>query len=275
MSVGLILLGAIAVLGILRASAPDPAGTRAELERELEDLNRIPAEEALRKDAKAEEILANEDFREHARGLLLRVEKMHPRLHEAAELERAAQKVVPRFLARCSNLEPLPPKELHPLEDEARAYPGDYGGTRFGPALKGVLRSIEALLARTPDPASAGGAGKAPEEAGSSGARLFVKAQQEVGEALRAGRFAAALQVIDGFQKRADDLDLSRRANDLRELVFRKARPASQALLARARALAQEGQPGDAIRLLDSALPNYKGIPESAALEVYRGQLRR
>jgi hypothetical protein len=274
LALGAILLGAIAILGILRAASPDPARIKSELGQELEALNRIPPEEALRKDAKAEEILTNEEFREHARALYVKVEKIHPRLHEAAELERAAQRVVPRLLARCVNLEQLLPKELHALSDEARAHLGNYGATRFGVALRDVLRKIDDLLTRKPEPDPRTGAEKSPEDGEAPGAERLVKVQREVGEAVRNERFSSALEVIDRFLKRTDDDDLRRRANDLRESVLRKARKASQALLERARALAQEGQPGEAARLLDSALPNYKGLPENAVLEVTRRQLR-
>jgi len=270
---GLLLVGAITVLGILRAASADPDQIKAELAQEILTLNRIPPGEAIRKDEKAEEILASEEYRKYGAGIYLRLEKVHSGLHEAAELERSAQKVVPRFLARCADPEKVPPKELPTLADEARAHLGNYGGTRFGPPLRERLRKIEDLSTRKAGPGPATADGKVPAEGGTSGAELLVRAQHEVGEALRTESYSRALEIIDRFQKRTDDDDLRRRAKELREIVLRKARKASQALLERARVLAREGQPGEAIRLLDSALPNYKGLPESAALEVTRRKL--
>src|SRR5438874_4165071 len=98
--VGVTLAGAIGVLWALGNVGPDPTAIKAELEMRTEELHKIPQEEAVRRDALAEELLANEEYKTHAKALWLKMERIHRPIHDAAQLERAASKEVPPFLAR-------------------------------------------------------------------------------------------------------------------------------------------------------------------------------
>src|SRR5579862_4903400 len=113
--IGVAIASLLAVLGVLRASAPDDEGLRTALARELERLDAWPEKDPLGKDRRIEELLAVEDYQKYARGLWSRLDRLHGPAHQAARAHVAAARAVPGFLARCRNLDALSPEELRAL----------------------------------------------------------------------------------------------------------------------------------------------------------------
>src|SRR5205807_1161681 len=100
---------------------PDPTAIKTELEMRTVELHKIPQEEAVRRDALAEELLANEEYKTHAKALWLKMERIHRPIHDAAQLERAAAKEVPPFLARSKDTSALERDDHKLLIGEARS----------------------------------------------------------------------------------------------------------------------------------------------------------
>src|SRR6185295_8816686 len=142
-AVGLGLALVIGVLVVVHSLQPDADAIKADLQKKLAELEALPPEQALLKDARAEELLAVEDYSIHAKALRLKLERLHAGLHEAATRDRAAAKEVPPFLARCRNLQGLAIKELDLRAGEGRSLLASHGGTRFKSSLQEALHEVE------------------------------------------------------------------------------------------------------------------------------------
>jgi hypothetical protein len=256
---GLILVATIGILGILHATAFDPATVKAELERKIEELNRIPAEEAIRKDTFAEELLANASYKEHARALYLKVERAHPRLHDASQLEREALKIVPSFLARCRDLSRLAPADLDLLLDEARSHFNNFAATRYGSALRKAQEALKAKLESAPRSVT-------PPE--------VVELSRKVHQSVAEGHFSAAIDLIAELMKRPGALEFNPQIQPLRKTIAQKAAAAVEALLEKARGLMDRGDKALAAQLIDRSMPDFKGMKEAAVLDSYRRTIR-
>jgi hypothetical protein len=258
-SIGLVLITTIGILGILYVTRFDPATVKAELEQKIEELHRIPAEEAIRKDAFAEVLLANASYKEHARALYLKVERARPRLHDAAQLEREALKVVPAYLARCKDLGKIPPADLQLLFDEARSHIDNFGSTRYGPALRKAQSELKAKLESAPRSAS-------PQE--------VVELSRKVYQTVAEGHYSSALDLIAEFMKRPGARDYESKVQPLRIMIAQKALSAAEALLDKARGLVKGGEKELAAHLIDRSMPDFKGMKEAGALETCRRTIR-
>jgi len=81
-------LGPALVIGgliVFNAIGPDPAAIKADLEKKMAELDALPPEKITAKDARAEELLAVEEYAQHAKALRLKLERLHAGLHEAAQ----------------------------------------------------------------------------------------------------------------------------------------------------------------------------------------------
>jgi hypothetical protein len=148
--VGLTLVGAIGVLWAINAAGPDPDQIKAELAARIDDLNKIPTTDAIRREALAKELLDDERYRQHAKALWLKLERAYRAIQTEAQAERAARKEVPPFLARCKELSAVPPAAVQALYDELRAHLDNYGMTRFGADLRKVEAELKARLEALP-----------------------------------------------------------------------------------------------------------------------------
>jgi hypothetical protein len=256
---GLILVTMIGILGILHATAFDPATVKAELERRIAELDGLPAEEAIRKDTLAEELLANDQYKQHARALYLKVERAHPRLHDAARLEREAAKVVPAFLARCKDLSRLAPSDLQLRSDEARSHVNNFGSTRYGPALRKLQAELKARLESAPRSVT-------PTD--------VIELSRKVYQTVAEGHFSPAIDLIADFMKRPGTLEYNPQIQPLREMIAQKAAAAAEALLEKARGFMNLGDKAAAAQLIDRSLPDFKGMKEAGSLEACRRTIR-
>jgi hypothetical protein len=140
---GALIAAALGVLGILHATAFDPETVREEAQSRYDQLNRIPGNDPIARETLAKELLASEQYRDHAKGIIGKIDRAYPRIHEAATLERAARKEVPPFLAKCKDLRRVPPEELEALHGEGRALLRTYGTTRYGDELLKVVDELK------------------------------------------------------------------------------------------------------------------------------------
>lgn len=208
LTAGAILAVAIAILGILHATAFDPEKLKAELEARIAELNALPEADPVRKDAFAERLLADESYRNHAKALYRKVERAHLKLHEAARLDRAAQKEALPFLARCKDFRTIPSGELPDLLSEARSLLSKYATTRFGDLLRSNVQALENAAEAVPRCAPAD----------------VVALQRDVLQQVAAGQFAEATRLIDDFEKRyANAAEFSAQLRELRATVQRAA----------------------------------------------------
>jgi hypothetical protein len=190
--VGLALISTIGALCAIKTLDYDPDAIKAELEARIEELNKIPAEEAIRKERFAAELLENELYKKYAKALWLKVERAHRALHAAAQLERAAQKEIPPFLARSKDLTGIQRADLQMLIGEAASLLGNYGSTRFGDALRRRQAELTAKLESMPKPVTA---------------LDVVELNRIVKQALAAGRAADAIVLIEEFLRRPGALE--------------------------------------------------------------------
>jgi hypothetical protein len=255
-SIGLVLAAVLAVLGILHAIAPNREAIRAQLVHEIDLVEAVPANDPVRKDRRIEELLAVEDYQTHARALRLRLERLHGPAHQAARADDAARKAVPPFLARCTSLEGLTLAELRALDDEARSLLDSHGATRYGPALVQVRsRLARKMTASVP---------------GCSDLDHFRLLQEAEKDRLE-GRYAPALARLDDARSKHPTCDAFLvRLREEREMVLHSGSQAAQKLLTQAR-----NDRGESVRLLERALPNFKGLPEAGLLQALLTELRR
>ncbi len=247
--VGLILLGAIGVLGAINISGRKPEEIKAELEGRIAELNKIPAEEAVRKDTLAEELLANEEYKNQAKALWLKLERAHRPLHDAAQLETAATKEVPPFLARSKDLPKANHEDLKLLIGEARTLINNYGSTRFGDPLRQRMDKLTAALESLPKPVTA---------------LDFLDLSGKVTLAQKQGHFSPSLDLLEEFMKRPGAKEYGAKADKLVEETKAKAATAADELLTKAQALSGRGDKKAALEMLDRAAPDFKRIPKEA-----------
>jgi ElaB/YqjD/DUF883 family membrane-anchored ribosome-binding protein len=255
-----LLIVALAALLIAHAmDGPSPEEIKKELSEKLQALEQMPAQEILKKDQIAHELMEHKEYRAHALARYRQLEKLHTSLHESAERERNAKRDVPPFLARAKTLESRPLAELRMLYDEARSLLDSYGATSFAMALHDIRdRLTTAMEAAKKTPTSL----------------ELVTLSGAVQRNLREGRFATALGQIDAFQKRCGDEDVYRpQLEELRAAVRRAAKKKAESLLDEARAQVQNGMKAAAARALDAVLPEYKGLAEETGLAEFRRRI--
>lgn len=255
LTAGAILAAAIGILGVLHATAFDPADVQAELEVRIAELNAIPDTEPVRKDAFAEKLLADESYRTHARALYAKIERAHPKLHEAAQVDRAAQKEVLPFLARCKDLAKIPKAELPDLLSEARSLLSKYPTTRFGDLLRANVQALQQAVDAIPR--------VSPQD--------VMTLSRDVKKWTHEGRYAAAYAAVKEFQKKADHaVEFHAQLGDLLRTILRQAE--AEIVKLRNEATASEGARQRVVERLEG--PDFKGLP-SDLLESTVSRLKR
>jgi hypothetical protein len=245
--VAVTLVIAIGALWALGHVGPDPTAIKAELEMRIEELNRIPPEEAIRRDTLAHELRDTQDYKDHAKALWLKVERLHRSIHDAAELERAATKEVPAFLARSKDLSKVTRADLELLIGEARTLVNNYGATRFGDPLRKRQGELAAKLESMPKPV------RAPE---------VPELNRKVKDALRAGRFSDALELVEDFLKRPGALEYITQIDSSADAIRAKAAAVAPGIKQSIRD-SLDRKDGDAARqLLDRAELDYRRFPK-------------
>jgi len=231
---GALIAVALGVLGILHATAFDPETVKAEAQSRYDQLNRIPENDSIAREALAKELLANEQYREHAKAIMIKIERAYPKIHETANLERAAQKEIPPFLAKCKELSRVPPDELDALLGEGRSLLRNYGTTRYGNELRRVVdelnvRCDKIIRCFPPD---------------------VIALQREVLKHLKEGHFAQGYALVAEFEKKyVNAQEFESQLREIRQSVLRKAEPEVAKILAEKKALQRlEG-------------PDFKGLP--------------
>jgi hypothetical protein len=252
----LILAGAIGVLWAINEAGPQPKEIKARLEARIEELNKIPAEEAIRKDALAEELLANEEYQHHAKALWLKVERAHRPLHDAAQLDRAAQREVAPYLARSRDFSRLGREDLQLLIGEGKTLIANYGQTRFGAALRKREQELTAKLESLPKLVE-------PQD--------ILELQRNVIRPLSEGHFSDAKALIDELVKRPGAEVYRGKIEPLIASIQSKAAAAAVAMLENARMLLGRKEKPAALNMLDRAAPDFRAFPkETADIEALR-----
>ena len=251
LTAGATLAVAIAVLAAVKNNEPDPEMFRVELLKRIEELDRIPAVDAIRKDAMAEELLRNENYRKHALSSLVKLERAHPKLHEAANQERAAAKEVPNFLARTKDLARVPPDELDALQGEVRSLLRNYGTTRYGDELRRVEQELKVrcdMIIRCT-------------------AKDVVDLSVEVLKLAQEGHYAQGYRMVSDFERKyVNAITYEVQLREIRMQVLRKAEPEVAKLLA-------DGKTSDearkkALQRLEGS--DFKGLPLPAVAAAIR-----
>jgi hypothetical protein len=199
-----ILIGVLAVANALKF---DVEKVKAEIDARLAEYRQIPEDDVLGWDALHHDLLANDSYKEHAKRQYGEVERLHPRIHDAAQLEREALKAVPPFLARCKDLSKLSGDELRRLHDETRSHLSNYGTTRQAAPLRETLTRLKEQL----------------EKQDKVGPQDLLVLQKSVHDLCKAGRFAEAKERIDAFRRRIGSGDYPTQVRELEEMVRRKA----------------------------------------------------
>jgi len=198
----IVTIGGLVVANLL---AFDPDDVRRRLERDLEEYKRIPEADVLKRDVFLHGLLADESYREHAKSLYREVERIHSRVHGAANHELEAKKTVPPFLARCKDLSGLSEKELLRLSDESRTHLATYATTQQAAPLREVQARLKTKI----------------ETMESLGPLEFVELQRAVRKACDGGRFQEATDLIAAFRKRPGSSDYAQQLRGLEDMVSR------------------------------------------------------
>ena len=198
----LLAIGGLVVANLL---AFNPKNVKEALEQDLAEYQLIPEADVLKRDVFLHGLLNNESYREHAKARYRDVERLHPRVHGAADLELEAKKAVPPFLAQCRDLSKVPPGEVRRLYDESRTHLANYATTQQAAPLREAQGRLRALLEKQ-DRID-------PEE--------IIKLQKEVRKAVDGGRFVEAMQLIADFRKRLGSVEYDRQIRETEEMVSR------------------------------------------------------
>jgi len=101
-----------------------------------------------------------------------------------------------------------------------------------------------------------------------------VELQRQVQADVKSDRYADASTRIDQFEALKLDADLKNKLQELRDFVKRKRETAAARLLSLSKDLENEGKQADAIRMLETALPGYKGSPEAGGIDAALRRLK-
>jgi len=238
-----LLVGTIGVLWAITTIDVDPEKVKAEFQTKIDELNRIPDQEAIRKDAFALELLDNENYKKYAKALWLKVERAERSLKEAAQLERAAAKEVPPFLARSKDLSKIERSELELLIGEARVHIANYGATRYGEALRKRLAELTAKLESLPKLVT-------PPD--------FMELIRKVTIAQHEGRYSDAMDLIDELLKRPGAQEYAKKIETMQESLRTKAAAAALQILQKAQGLLDRGDKTAALQVLDRSASDFR-----------------
>ena len=201
-----VLVVAIGGLVVANVLAFDPEDVKKALERDLAEYKLLPEADVLKRDVFLHGLLQNESYRDHAKALYRDVERMHGRVHEAADVELEAKKTVPPFLARCKDLSNLSGQEVRQLYDESRSHLANYGTTQQAAPLREVQGRLKQLLEKQDriDP------------------KELLELQKNVLKACDAGKFQDATALIVSFRKRPGSVDYEPKLREIEAMVSRR-----------------------------------------------------
>jgi len=199
----LVTIGGLVVANLL---AFNPKSVKDELERDLAEYQLIPEADVLKRDVFLHGLLANESYREFAKARYHELERMHPRIHGAADLELEAKKAVPPFLAQCRDLSKLPPGDIRRLYDESRTHLANYATTQQATPLREAQGRLMGLVDQQEriDP------------------KELIELHKDVLKAVNGGRFVEATKLITVFRKRPGSDDYDRQIREIEDMVSRK-----------------------------------------------------
>ena len=202
----MVLVVAIGGLAVANYLQFDPEDVRRELEGKLADYKQIPEADVLKRDVFLHGLLNEPLYQAHAKARYREVERIHGRVHEAADLEVEAKKAVLPFLARCRDLPKLPAGDVRRLYDESRSLLVNYGATQQAAPIRETQGRLKDVLDRLDK--------IEPKD--------FIELQKAVRKASDGGRFAEAADLIAAFRQRPGSGDYARQVRDLEEMVARQ-----------------------------------------------------
>jgi hypothetical protein len=259
----LLVAGSIGALIVVKILQPDSEAIRAEFMKQLAAIERLPSDDPIGRDQRAEELLADPEYRAHAPGPYRQLERLHARLHEMALLEREARTEVPPVLDLCGKTAGLPREALQALHDTVSALLQRYASSTYGPALTRVRGELRDLLEALPS------LGPAKRE--------WIQVTRDVWIRSSEGDFTGALALLSEFEKKpaaASLPDLSAKCAEQRDLVNRKAETAARSAIKQAKELVSAGSTREAIALIEKTLARMANLSAATMLRDYRAQFR-
>lgn len=259
-NVAAIAIGAAVVLGAivgvilwLQSKQIDPEKIKAELTAEIERINTIPADDIVGKDDAVHPLLEKEEYKKYAvelRATLLNLERT---VHEAAQLQREADKEVDPFFEKYEAVVRDPERfksEGQKLFDELRSLRDRFSGTLQEKKLEESYQEVTKLL-------------EGLSEQEKDWESLFIGMRTAAEQSGAKGDFAGALRQVNefgvAFQEKQKP-DLARKLEDVRESLGRQAGLALDKLVKQAKELAKNGRKDDARKLLREAAAGFDGV---------------
>jgi len=251
LTAGASIVLALGVLASINTDRPDPQAVKTELQAKMVQLDEI--NDPIMREKFAKELLANDLYRDLAKALYGKLERAFLKIREAANLERAAMKEIPPFLARCKDLPRVPYHELDALHGEANSLLRNYATTRYGEELR---RLVEDLKARCAIVIRAGSID-------------VLALRRDAFKLANEGRFAPAYALILEFEKKyVNAMEFESQLREMKEQVLRRAETALPA----PGSLKDPDARKKALERLEG--PDFKGLP-LPALEAAVRELKR
>ena len=259
------ILGLAGIMWAVKASKVDPEEVKKILKKEIESLNKIPKDDFIERDLRFEKILADPQYAKYGGAVRKTVDREHPKVHEAAETQKAADREVKPFLGKVQQAKESPERydaKAEELYDEARSLGDKYNGTNHGAKLIELKEELKKYLEN-----------RKTDSWETSYPRMTVDVQKEKEK----GDCVAAMALVDGFgekYKQKDNPPLSEKLKDLRDSIRRHADAHVEKLHREAQKLLDDGKKDEARKLLEAARPGLAGFPAAEKLKSYIGELK-
>lgn len=249
-AIGLVLLGG--GLYMISANTVNSEQVKKAAKEQVEAFMKIPETDYLKRLEVAEEILNNQDFIKYAPTEIKPVEKLRIELRKQADLEKQADKVIPRFIDEYKTLKAGPQDEYgrqaERMWDLAGVHYENFKATKYGPQLEEIRTELKEFLEK-----------RGLQTWSTEIAGLF----REVQKLIKVNNFSQAMIDVDAFGKKYDEREHARLKSMLQE-EREKIRDSAKSYVvklvteANGRATKEEKR-----RKLEAARPLVKGIPDA------------
>ena len=259
------IVGIVAALLVIRMGQERPEDVKARFIAEYTALGKMPAADLAGKLSTAERLLGDKQYQYYGGKEFGELSKQVPKLREALNEQRAADKDVKPFLTKydaakadAATFDAKAPE----LYDQAKALFDKFQLSAHGPRLTEIVGELKAKLGGPKD----------------SWEKNWVPLTADLQKEKEKGDCVQATRIADAFGekwKEKEDSQLAKRLTEQRESIKRHADVVVERVKKEVQKLVADGKKDDAKKALDAAKPGLEGFPAAAKLAAFAKEIEQ